>query len=156
MARVYVFAGEAGSFDFSAKGTRSFILGTVTMTDTSVGDELLERSARYLRGKASGLRRPSTRPRIPRWFATRSSGSSARLPFRADFTLFEKSKTVPHRQSRHGLSKLAWYEHFKHVAPKFCKSTDELCVVAASMGTQNKRREFRLAIEETPRLVMLR
>ena len=68
--------------------------------------------------------------------------------FRADFTIFEKSKTVVSRQSEEGLYKLAWFEHLRYVSPAIVKSKDELLVIAASIGTKKKRRLMKVAIED--------
>jgi hypothetical protein len=44
MGRVYVFADEAGNFDFprASGATRYFILGTITTSDASAGEALLD------------------------------------------------------------------------------------------------------------------
>lgn len=41
MARIHVFADESGNLDFSIKGSRYFILTTITLPDFALGDDLL-------------------------------------------------------------------------------------------------------------------
>lgn len=62
--------------------------------------------------------------------------------FRVDATIFEKPKARPHLQSNHDLYKLAWYLHFKFVAPKIVRRDDRLFVFASSLGTKKRRGVF--------------
>ena len=156
MARVYVFADEAGNFDFRARRGASnyFILGTVAMGDTSVGQDLLA-LRRELAWQGVGLESTFHAAEDPQVIRDEVFRLLQGANFRADLTLLEKRKTVPHRQSEHGLYKLAWYEHFKHVAPQIVKRKDELLVVASSIGTKKRRRDFRLGIEDLVNQVTL-
>jgi hypothetical protein len=42
---------------------------------------------------------------------------------------------------------MAWYLHFKFVAPRIVTSTDRLLVTAASLGTRKKRADFHYAVK---------
>jgi hypothetical protein len=48
---------------------------------------------------------------------------------------------------------MAWYLHFKHVAPDVANSTDRLFVVASSLGTKKKRGTFHEAVDDVVRQV---
>lgn len=148
--RVFVFADEAGNFDFRrAHGaTTYFILTTVTMTDCSPGDALLE-----LRRQLAweGLRL------TPDFHATEESQAVRHrvfaalepLDFRIDATIFEKPKAMPKLQSNHDyFYKLAWFEHFKHVGPRIDGLGGEMLVVAASIGTKKKQAILHAAVDD--------
>jgi len=148
--RVYVFADEAGNFDFrrTVGATAYFVLTTVTMTDCGAGDALLE-----LRRQLAweGLRL------TPDFHATEESQPVRdrvmdvlkQLEFRIDATIFEKAKAMPKIQTNeHYFYKLAWFEHFKHVTPQIATYRDELLVVAASIGTRKKQVILHQAVED--------
>ena len=46
------------------------------------------------------------------------------------------------------LYKMAWFLHFKHVAPRIAEKTDRLMVVAASLGTKKKKSAFHRAVDD--------
>jgi len=98
MERVYVFADEAGNFDFSLKqgATKWFILGSIMTDDPSIGDRLLAlRRELAWQGVALDSTFHATedlqvvRDEVFRFL----SGEN----FRIDCTLMEKRKTMPHR-----------------------------------------------------------
>lgn len=149
MARVHVFADEAGNFDFSSKAgaTKYFILTTVTMDGFGPGDALL------------GLRRQLAWEGNPQgtddFHATeelqavrdRVFAELANWDFRVDATILEKRKTQPHLAADEiRFYKMAWYLHFKHVAPLITRGGDELLVIGASLGTKKKKEGFHSAI----------
>jgi hypothetical protein len=43
---------------------------------------------------------------------------------------------------------MAWYLHFKHVAPDVATRADRMFVVASSLGTKKKRGTFHGAVDE--------
>lgn len=149
MGRVYLFSDEAGNFDFrTGRGaTKYFILGTVVMTDTDVGHELIE-LRRELAWQGVGLESCFHATEDKQVVRDAVFDVLDGADFRADFTVFEKSKTQPHRQNMEGFYKLAWFMHMKHVGPKVIGRRDEVLVVAASLGTKKRRRAIRLGIED--------
>lgn len=151
MARVHVFADEAGNFDFSSKvgASQFFILTTVTMEDFRAGDALLElRRQLAWEGHEQGSddfhateELQSVRDRV---FA-----ELAQWDFRVDCTVLEKRKAQPHLTADEiRFYKMAWYQHFKFLAPAIAKPGDELLVMSASLGTKKKRTGFRDAIRD--------
>ena len=77
----------------------------------------------------------------------------SRGKFRIDATILEKSKAQQHLQDERALYKMAWYLHFKHVAPAVATSDDRLFVVASSLGTKKKRGSFHTAVDDVVRQV---
>jgi hypothetical protein len=147
--RVYVFSDEAGNFDFSKRpgASKYFILGTVTTTDPGSLAALID-LRRDLAWDGAGLEscfHAAEDTQLVRDHVFRVIDG---LEIRADFTIFEKSKTVPHRQRDEALYKLAWFEHFKHVGPHIVARRDDLLVIAASIGTRKRRRAIRLGVED--------
>jgi hypothetical protein len=125
--RVFVFADEAGNFDFrrTAGATTYFILTTVTMADCRPGDALLE-LRRQLAWEGIRLTpdfhaTEESQPVRDRVFAVLQT-----LDFRIDATIFEKPKAMPKIRTSHDyFYKLAWFEHFKHVGPKIYSFGDQ-------------------------------
>lgn len=155
MAKIHVFADEAGDFVFSrAKGASAyFILGTATMRDCSVGGELLE------------LRREITLRQglvLHEFHATNDKQRVRDMVYdviqatdvRFDFTIMEKPKTQPHLQSDPGrFYKEAWFLHFKYVAPHVAQPSDELLVVASSFQIKRKKIALHWAVRDVVRQV---
>jgi hypothetical protein len=148
VADKYVFADEAGNFDFSLNrgATRYFILTTVTTDDCAVGHALLELRRRLA---WSGLYLDRTFHATEDEQAIRDQvfGLLQTASIRVDATILEKRKAQPHLQSEAGLYKMAWYLHFKYVAPRIATRQDRLLVTAASLGTKRKRGLFHQAVD---------
>ena len=147
MADRYVFGDEAGNFDFSSQPGASsyFILCTATMDDPVVGNDLLAlRRDMAWRGIAldSVFHATSDQQAVRDEIFQLLAASN----FRVDATIFEKRKTVPYRQNETALYQLAWFLHFKFVAPRITKPGDRLLVTAASLGTKKKRGLFHRAV----------
>lgn len=149
MADVLVAADESGNFDFSRKpdATRFLILCTVTASDFTFGNDLLSlrRDLAFERQHLHGEFHATTDPQAVR---DRIFEVIAGSGIRVDATLVEKSKAQPHLRSRPKLYKMAWYLHFKYVAPKVVSKDDRLFVMAASMGTRKDRGAFLLAVND--------
>ncbi|HEY2052385.1 MAG TPA: DUF3800 domain-containing protein [Solirubrobacterales bacterium] len=154
MASRYVFADEAGNFDFSKKAgaSRYFILTTVTMEDCRAGDALalLRRELTW-----SGVNLPRPFHATDDTHQVRSAVFDLlkRSPIRIDATVLEKRKAEPHLQDELKLYKMGWFLHFKYVAPQIATSQDRLLVVAASLGTKKTRRFFNEAVDDVVRQV---
>jgi hypothetical protein len=70
----------------------------------------------------------------------------AQADFRIDATILEKRKAQPHLQSEQRFYQMAWFLHFKFVAPQVASSGDRLLVTAASLGTKKRRALFHVAV----------
>jgi len=75
---------------------------------------------------------------------------------RFDSTFLEKAKAYP-RVIQAGevyVYKLAWFLHFKYVAPQITRQGDRLHVVAATLGTAARRTAVRAALQDVVNQVM--
>ena len=158
MSVKYVFADEAGNFDFSRgrDASRYFILPTVVADSGGVGEELLRlRRDLVWRGIEVGdgfhatEDRQEVRDAVFRLLVQRS--------LRVDATIFEKAKARPHLiVDEPTFYKYAWFYHFKHVAAQALGDQDRVMIVSASLGTRRKRAAFRAAIEDVARQLLHR
>lgn len=149
MADRYVFSDEAGNFDFSRKpgASRYFILGTVTADNCQVGDRLLQ-LRRELGWRGLHLDKVFHATEDPQPVRNEVFNALAASDLRIDATILEKSKAQQHLQSEAALYKIAWFLHFKHVAPQVAKQRDRLFVAASRLGTKKKRGGFHEAVDE--------
>ena len=146
----YIYADESGNFDFSNNRSASqyFILTTVLMEDHSLCDQLTD-LRRDLAWKGVS---------IPDGFHATEDAQAVRDAvfavlqagnFRIDTTILEKRKAAPRiRNSEPRFYQYAWYYHMKHVAPLVASRTDELMVIAASIGVKRKRQQFQQALQD--------
>lgn len=150
----YVFADEAGNFDFSlqAGASKYFVLTTVTLDDCQIGNDLLE-LRRQLAWQGINLDRvfhASTEEQAVRDEVFKLLAGAS---FRVDATILEKQKAQPHLHTEEYFYQMAWWLHFKFVAPKIASSGDRLLVTAASVGTKKKRADFHNAVRRVVRQV---
>jgi len=151
MRRVYVFGDEAGDFVFKPPDppsiSRYFVIGTVTMGDCKVGDELLDlrRELAWNGLVLDGFHATSDKQRVrDRVFDLLASAS-----FRFDATVLDKTKTRPYlQQDPLRFYKTAWYLHFKYVAPRVARSLDELMVVASSLRIKRQKQAIHRAVRD--------
>jgi hypothetical protein len=150
MSLIYVFADEAGNFDFSRKpgATLYFILSTITIPDCGVGDDLLA-LRRHLAWDGVDLRGEFHATEDTQAVRDRVFDVLSKRDFRVDATIFDKSKVQPHlRADEIRFYKTAWYLHFKHVAKLVARPDDGLLVVAASIGTKAKWSALKSAVHD--------
>jgi hypothetical protein len=147
MGDKYVFADEAGNFDFSLhpSASRYFVLTTVAMDDCAVGDELLA-LRRRLGWQGLHLDSVFHATEDPQAVRDEVFDLLTQAAFRVDATILEKRKAQRHLQSEAGLYEMAWFLHFKHVAPRIATHADRLFVVASRLGTKKKRGRFHNAV----------
>ena len=150
MTRIYVFGDEAGNFDFRRSGGASqyFILTTVAMTDCTVGDQLLD-VRRQLAWDGIQLNAEVHASEETQVVRDAVFAALEPLDFRVDATIFEKPKLMPKYSSNpDSFYKLAWFEHFKYVAPRLRSLGDEVLVVAASIGTRKRQAALHAAVQD--------
>ena len=146
MSRIHLFADEAGNFDFSrGRGaSRYFILTTVTMSDCSVGDALLD-LRRQLAWEGRDVQGFFHATEDKQQIRDEVFGVLGQHEFRVDATIVEKVKTYPNvRVSDLRFHKTAWYMHMRNIAPAISSESDELLVVSASLGTRRQRQCSRM------------
>jgi hypothetical protein len=147
VARVYVFADEAGDFVFKhGEGiSRYFIIGTVTMADTGIGNEIvnLRRELAWNRFVLYEFHAHKDKQRV----RDRVFDVIAKSNVRVDATILDKTKAQEHlRQNPLRFYKQAWYLHFKYVAPRIANAFDELFVVTSSLQIKRKKQAIHEAV----------
>jgi hypothetical protein len=152
----YVFADEAGNFDFSTNvgASKYFILTTVTLDDCQIGDELLE-LRRRMAWRGINLDRVFHATTETQAVRDEVYAVLAGANFRVDATVLEKRKAQPHlRVQEARFYQMAWYLHFKHVGPRIVSPGDRLLVTAASLGTKKERGIFHEAVQRVVRQIL--
>lgn len=149
MRDCYVFADEAGNFDFSNRpgASRFFILCTVTTDSCDVGDALLA-LRRELGWKGHHLDRVFHASEDPQAVRDEVFELLRTHDFRVDATVLEKCKAQPHLQDGPSIYKMAWYLHFKHVAPRIVNQSHRMFVVASRLGTKKARGALHGAVDQ--------
>ena len=148
--RKYIYADESGNFDFTnnQKASRYFILTTVLIDDHSVERELLD-LRRELAWNGITLPREFHATEDTQFVRDQVFGVLNKYEFRIDATILEKRKVAPHITSTEEVFyKYAWFYHMRYVAPRVTLPTDELLVIAASIGVKRKLRGFLHAIKD--------
>ena len=157
MARIYVFADEAGDFAFNRQGgSRFFIIGSVTMEDCSIGADLLELRRELaledkLRQGHAEFHASEDRQAIRNMVFDLLGAHD----FRVDATILDKTKTVP-RLAADPLRfyKQAWYLHFQYVGPQIAGPKDDLAVVASALQVNKKKAVLGHAVADVVRQVV--
>lgn len=154
MADRYVFADEAGNFDFSRNrgASRYFIICTVAADECHAGDALLK-LRRELGWKGMHLDSVFHATEDPQAVRDEVFALLTSLDFRVDATILEKCKAQPHLRDDKQPYKMAWYLHFKHVAPRIARRADRMFVAASSLGTKKARGAFHQAVDDVVRQV---
>lgn len=148
--RKFVYADESGDFNFSRHqgASRYFILTTITMEDHSLSNRLAE-LRRELTWNGANL--PGGFHASPDSQAVRNAvfGELQSGNFRIDATILDKPKARPRlRQENSRFYRYAWFNHILYVAPAIADISDELLVVAASIGDKRDRSIFQAAFQD--------
>ncbi len=144
----YVFADEAGNFDFSLNrgASRYFILTTVTVDDPVIGNHLLQ-YRRELAWAGMLLDRPFHATQDNYDIRMGVLNGLSNWPIRVDATILEKRKAQPGLAANDAwFYQMAWFLHFKYVAPRIVNPGDRLLVTAASLGTKKRESIFHTAV----------
>jgi hypothetical protein len=150
VGRVHVFSDEAGDFVFKPPRegiSRYFMIGTVTVRDCGIGDRVLalKRDLAFDGMVLDGFHASSDK----QWVRDRVFEVIADADLRYDVTILDKRKTIDkYRRSALRFYKLAWYLHFKYVAPIVADHADELLVVASSLQISKKKKVVGQAVED--------
>ncbi len=153
MTRKFVFVDEAGNFDFSTRGSRFFILTSVTVESCDIGHELLAlRRAMGWRGLPLKSELHATedsqivRDEVFNLLEAHS--------FRVDATIFEKRKINPRLREDHtDFYGFAWFHHTRYVIPRIATRDDEVHMIGATFGTRKQQSIFQHAIARVMRQV---
>jgi hypothetical protein len=149
--RRYVFVDEAGNFDFSSRGSRYFVLTSISMETCRVGHDLLD-LRRELAWDRQGL--------LPEFHASEESQAVrdrvfaliARHQFRIDSTIIEKCKASP-RLTRSDIAfyTFAWRVHAMRALPQVVPEGDDVLIVSSAIGTRRKQSTFKESVLDVMR-----
>jgi hypothetical protein len=151
MARLFIFADEAGDFNFSSNpgASRYYIVCTIACASCDrLGAELLELRRELIWEQAPILEyfhcsedKQEIRDRV---FALLQ-----RHDFSVQATIMEKSKAMPRvRPTNHRFYQYGWFYHFQYAAPKIIGGFDEMHITTASVGTHKGQRHFTAAVND--------
>ena len=125
-----------------------FILTTVSIGDHSIATDLLD-LRRDLAWNGVGLRGEFHATEDKQLVRDAVFNVLQRHSFRIDATIVDKSKTQPHlRPTQERFYHYAWYYHMKYITPRIASISDELLMIAASVGIKKKRAAFHAAIKD--------
>lgn len=156
MASHFLFADEAGCFEFARKPnvSRYFILATVSLKDCGVGDALVA-----LRRKLVFEGQP-----LGDYFHASTDKQAVRdevfkvlckHDFKVQATIMEKSKAQPQvTVSRARFYKYGWFYHMRYGASKTIPTDAKLMVVAAALGIKKERASFERAVSDVMRQIL--
>ena len=157
MSRLFVFADEAGNFDFSRNpgASRYFIVCTICCDACEdLGSSLL------------ALRRHLVwnEEEIGEYFHAAKDRQTVRdavfdelkkHKFSIQATIMEKSKSQPHiRSAEHRFYQYGWFYHFKHAGPAMLHGKTELLVTTASIGTKADKGRFSGAVNDVVQQIL--
>jgi hypothetical protein len=152
MSRLFIFADEAGCFNFSRKpgASRYYIICTISCTSCSdLGSSLLELRRELVWSGAeigdyfhASEDKQAVRDRV---FAVLQTHN-----FSVQATIMEKSKAYPHiRKTNERFYKYGWFFHFKYAASKMIDfDTTELQITTASVMTKKAQGVFSDAVND--------
>ena len=113
----YVFADEAGNFDFSAHGSKYFIVAAVTMPDCAAGADLLELRHALAMEDAEGLEHGFHATEDKQAIRNRVFQIIQNANLEIDAVILDKRKTIPRiAADETHFYKLAWQFLFQHMA----------------------------------------
>jgi hypothetical protein len=144
MARLYVFADEAGNFDFTRNrgASRYFILATVMAHSCDFGFELLElhRELAWEGLPVKGFFHATTDTQVVRDEVFRKICAH---DFTIQATIMEKSKAHPiTRRTESEFYKTGWLYHFRSSLKNPVNRSEEFMVAAASVATKKRQIDF--------------
>jgi hypothetical protein len=150
MTRKYVYADEAGDFEFARKPNVSkyYIICTVLLSDPTYGHQLLD-LRRDLIWKGD---------QVDDYFHATKDKQSVRdavfdliqkAPIQIGATILEKSKAQTQiRHTNVRFYKYGWYFHLSGVASKIAANGDEILFTTASIGTKKGQATFTAAVND--------
>jgi hypothetical protein len=143
MARLFIFADEAGCFNFSRKpgASKYYIVCTISCTAcVDLAASLLDLRRQLVWEKAP-LREYFHASEDKQVIRDRVFGVLQKLDFSIQATIMEKSKALPRiRPTNHRFYQYGWFYHFKHAAPKIIRGITELHITTASVTNKSQAR----------------
>lgn len=145
----YLFADEAGNFDFSPNGSKYFVVTAISMDSFESGIAMMnlrhrlahETTELFHDGFHASEDRQSVRDEVFKLLEQQK--------FSVDAVVLEKAKAFKHlKENENRFYKTAWYLLFKYVAKKSFPSGEKGLVIAGSLGTKKKQKDFQHSISD--------
>ncbi len=149
MARICAFADEFGNFDFSLNqgASQYFGLTTVTFFDDQQARADLEELRFELAWDEISHPGPFRASTDRQSIRNRVFETLQPHDFRVDATILEKRKAQPQlRTTEERFYGYAWYCHMERIARQIAGASDDLLVVAASIGAKSKGKGFHYGV----------
>jgi|ERR1700730_7977422 len=157
MSRLFIFADEAGCFNFSRNpnASRYYIVCTIACRAcATLGSGLFDLRRELIWQKAP-VREFFHASEDKQEVRDRVFAFLGKHDFSIQATIMEKSKAFPHvRPTNHRFYQYGWFFHFKNAAPKIIKDTTELHITAASVGTLKGQARFTDAVNDVVQQVV--
>lgn len=138
MARLFIFADEAGCFNFSRRpgASKYYIVCTISCRAcAALGASLLDLRRQLIWEKAP-IGEFFHASEDKQMIRDRVLAALQKHDFSIHATILEKSKAFPRiRPTNHRFYQYGWFYHFKHAAPKIVQGITELHITTASVGT---------------------
>ena len=158
MPRLFVFADEAGCFNFSRYpgASRYFIVCTISSESCgNLGSALLQ-----LRRDLIWAKQP-----IREYFHASEDKQTIRnavydllagQKFSIQATVMQKSKAMPRiRPTNQRFYKYGWYYHLQYAAPKFLRNDhNEILITTASVGTHKGQAAFSSSVNDVAQQII--
>ncbi len=147
---VFLFADEAGCFNFSQGGGASkyYILCTVAVKDCGIGHEMLMLKRR-LAWKGVPIRDSFHCTYDKQVVRDEVFALLGEHDFTVQATIMEKSKAQPQtRTTEDRFYQYGWLYHLKHASKRFLGQNDSIQVTAATIGKKAKRASFEDAVKD--------
>jgi hypothetical protein len=147
----WLFGDESGNFDFSPKGTKYFLVGTITASDTTATN--LRRNLDLLRESlaAEGADHDGVFHAAEDRQAVRDRVFTAIVSARprCDVTILDKARAYDHlRETDERFYQYAWFYHLRYVLRYAAMPGDTVHIRLADIGTKAKRVAFRSAVDD--------
>ncbi|TIM21539.1 MAG: DUF3800 domain-containing protein [Mesorhizobium sp.] len=150
MSRIFLFADEAGCFNFSKAQnvSRYYIVCTAILPDCSIGIKLQElRRDLAWQGAPLGDYFHATTDRQEVRNAVFEVLANEKFTIQA--TIMEKSKAIPKvRVTEDRFYKIGWHFHFQNSSDAYLKAANEIMITVASIGTKKKRIAFEDSVRD--------
>jgi hypothetical protein len=150
MARIHVFADEAGTFDFRRGDniSRYLIVCTATMHSCQASNDILElkRELAWEQAPLGDYFHATTDTQAVR---DRVFAVIQRHDFQIQATIMEKAKAAPKIRPTHArFYQHGWYQHFSWGMTTIIRACDEMHITAASVGTKKGQIVFTDAVKD--------
>ena len=151
MAKLFLFADEAGCFNFSKnpRASKYYIVCTITCTSCAeLGANLLTLRRDLIWEKAP-IREYFHASEDKQVVRDRVFALLQKENFQIQATIIEKSKAMPKiRPTNERFYQYGWYYHMQYAAPKFIGNNSEFHITTASVGTHKGQVAFSNAVND--------